>query len=78
MRRRTLNPAVKEAHAAMIPFLPDYDAKAGVTNETCRSCHAMVDVVQGSGAHIRRNVDVSACEGCHGKTGPAAKKFYAD
>lgn len=78
MRRRTLRPDVKEAHAAMIPFLPDYDTKAGVTNETCRSCHATVDVVQRSGAHIRRNTEVTGCEGCHGKTGPASRKFYAN
>ena len=77
MRRTTLSPRFKEAHAAMIPFLPDYDAKAGVTNENCVSCHARVDVVQHSGMQIRKNSDVSACEGCHGKTGPASKRFYA-
>lgn len=78
MKRTTLNPRIKEAHAAMIPFLPDYDTKIGVTNATCASCHAKVDVVQHSAALIRKNVDVGSCEGCHGRSGPANKKFYAD
>ena len=29
MKRTTLNPKVKEAHAAMVPFAPGYDAKVG-------------------------------------------------
>lgn len=78
MKRTTLNPRIKEAHAAMIPFLPEYDAKVGVTNATCVSCHARVDVVQHSAALIRKNVDVGACESCHGKSGPAKKTFYAN
>lgn len=78
MKRATRDPRFKEAHAAMIPFLPDYDAKLGVTDANCVSCHARVDVIQHSGVQIRRNADVTGCEGCHGKTGPASKKFYAN
>ena len=78
MKRPTLNPKFKEAHAAMIPFAPDYDSKVGVTNQTCVSCHTKVDVIQHSGMQIRKNSDVSSCEGCHGKTGPSSKKFYAN
>lgn len=78
MKRRTLNPGVKEAHAAMIPFAPDYDAKVGVTSQVCVSCHARVDVMQHSGMQIRRNADITSCEGCHGKAGIASKKFYAN
>ncbi len=77
MKRPTLNPKVKEAHAAMVPFAPDYDPKVGVTDQVCVSCHAKVDVIQHSGMHIRKNSDVALCEGCHGKTGMASKKFYA-
>lgn len=78
MTRATLNPAVKNAHAAMVPFMPDYDAKAGVTNDNCRTCHARVDVVQHSGMQIRKNTDPSSCAACHGKSGMANKKFYAE
>lgn len=78
MKRTTLNPKFKEAHAAMIPFWPEYDAKVGVTDATCVSCHTKVDVVQHSGLQIRKNVEVASCEGCHGKTGPAKRKFYAN
>ncbi len=78
MARTTLNPKLKEAHAAMIPFAPGYDAKVGVTNETCTSCHGRVDLVQHSGEQIRKNADVASCGGCHGKSGPASKKFYAN
>lgn len=78
MMRTTLNPKFKEAHAAMIPFAPGYDARAGVTNETCVACHAKVDLVQHSGAQIRKNADVGSCAVCHSKAGPASKKFYAN
>lgn len=78
MKRPTLSPTYKEAHAAMIPFLPDYDGKVGVTNANCVSCHSKVDVVQHSGVQIRKNSDTTSCAACHGKTGSAAKKFYVD
>jgi len=78
MTRATLKPAVKNAHAAMVPFMPDYDAKAGVTNDNCRTCHARVDVVQHSGMQIRKNTDPSSCAACHGKSGMANRKFYAE
>jgi hypothetical protein len=78
MKRTTLNAKIKEAHAVMIPFLPDYDQKVGVTNANCLSCHAKVDVIQHSGMYVRKNSDVTLCEGCHSKTGPSSKKFYAN
>jgi hypothetical protein len=78
MRRSTLKPGVKEAHAAMVPFLPDYNEKAGVTNDNCRSCHTKTDVVQHSGVQIRKNTDPSSCAACHGKNGMATRKFYAE
>lgn len=78
MKRTTLNPKFKEAHAAMVPFMPDYDAETGVTNQNCLSCHGKVDVAQHSGVFVRKNSDVAACEGCHSKTGMSSKKFYAN
>lgn len=78
MKKTTLNGKIKEAHAAMVPFAPGFSAKAGVTNEVCASCHAKVDLLEHSAALIRRNVSVTACAACHGKSGPSSKKFYAN
>ncbi len=78
MTRTTLNPKFKEAHAAMVPFAPGYDAKVGVTNGTCTSCHGKVDLLLHSGEQIRKNADVASCGACHGKSGPSSKKFYAN
>lgn len=78
MKRTTLNKKFKEAHAAMIPFAPGYNAKVGVTNDLCVSCHARVDLVQHSGEQIRKNANVSVCTACHSKSGPSSKKFYAN
>ena len=78
VKRTTLKPGIMEAHAVMIPSMPDYDAKSGVTSANCRSCHTRVDVVQHSGVQIRKNSDPSSCAACHGKSGVAAKKFYAE
>ncbi len=76
MTRPTLNPKFKEAHAAMVPFAPGYDPKAGVTSVTCAFCHRKVDLAQHSAALVRKNVNVSSCAMCHSRSGPAAKKFY--
>ncbi len=78
MTRTTLNPQFKEAHAVMIPFAPGYDAGVGVTDQTCTACHATVDILQHSGASIRKNVDARLCAMCHSRSGPASKKFYAN
>lgn len=78
MKRTTLNKKFKDAHAAMIPFAPGYNAKVGVTNELCVSCHARVDLLQHSGEQIRKNANVSVCAACHSKSGPSSKKFYAN
>ncbi len=78
MKRTTLNRKFKGAHAAMVPFAPGYNAKVGVTNKVCASCHARVDLLQHSGEQIRKNANVSSCAACHGKSGPSSKKFYAN
>ena len=78
MKRATLNQKFKEAHAVMIPFMPDYDSKAGVTNENCLSCHTKMDVIQHTGMYIRKNSDVSLCESCHNRSGASSKKFYVN
>ena len=78
MKRTTRNKKFKEAHAAMVPYMPGYDAKAGVTNQVCVSCHGRVDLAQHSGEQLRRNAGASMCAACHSKSGPSSKKFYAN
>ena len=78
MKRTTLDKKTKNAHAAMVPFMPGYDYKRGATNEVCISCHAKTDVLQHSAAEIRKNVGTSLCAACHNKAGPSSKKFYAN
>jgi len=78
MKQATLDKNIKAAHAAMVPFAPGYDAKKGATNQVCVSCHEKVDLMDHSAAQIRRNVSVDMCAACHGNSGPASKKFYAN
>src|SRR3990172_210777 len=78
MKKTTLNRKVKEAHAAMVSFTPGYDAKVGVTNKVCVSCHGKVDLLEHSGEQIRKNANVALCAGCHSQSGPSSKKFYAN
>lgn len=78
MKRATLDKKIKNAHAAMVPFMPGYNAKRGATNENCISCHTKTDVLQHSAAQIRKNVSSAQCAACHNKAGPASKKFYAN
>jgi hypothetical protein len=78
MKQGTLNNKIKNAHAAMVPFAPGYDYKQGATNEVCISCHTNTDLLQHSGAQIRKNVSASTCATCHNKSGLSSKKFYAN
>lgn len=39
-----------------------------VTTLTCTDCHQSVDLLQKSGANLRRQVDVQKCVDCHGTT----------
>ena len=78
MKKTTLNKKFKEAHAAMVPFAPGYDAKMGVTSKVCASCHGRMDLLEHSGEQLRKNASVSVCAACHNKSGPSSKKFYAN
>ncbi len=78
VKERSLDRNIKGGHAAMLPFAPGYDAKKGAGNAVCVSCHENVDVLQHSAAQIRRNVSVDVCAACHGKSGLASRKFYAN
>lgn len=39
----------------------------------CTDCHQSVDLLEKSGAHVRRQVSMSLCYGCHGSTFFAAR-----
>lgn len=76
MKRPTLSAKKENAHAAMVPAVPGYKYKVGVTNENCVFCHSKTDFIQHSAAQIRKNVDPAICARCHGPTGKAESKFY--
>ena len=42
-------------------------------NEKCLVCHPTVDLLEGSAAQARRNVDVTICSACHAS---GANQFY--
>ena len=74
-KRTSLSSNVKEAHVAMMPFVPGFVADKGATNENCSFCHQGAELRDHSAGNIRRNVNVAMCAGCHGPQGPG-KKFY--
>ena len=76
LNRTTLDPKIRDAHAAMMPFVPGYQAAKGATNENCNFCHKGADLRDHSVGNIRKDVNVESCVACHGTQGPG-KKLYA-
>ena len=64
LQRPTLDPRVPEIHRRMLPFAGTW--RGSPRNEDCAFCHRAVDMSgQRSAAHLRRQVAMSACTGCH-------------
>lgn len=61
-KAQSLEPSIPVAHVAMFPFAP---GKAG-HDKQCSWCHRAVDLEQGSGGNLRKQVDVTLCALCHG------------
>jgi hypothetical protein len=59
---QSLDPSIPAAHKAMFPWTP---GKAG-DDKQCRWCHKTVDLVEGSGGGLKKQVDVILCALCHG------------
>ncbi len=52
------------------------ESKLG-TPKNCADCHQSVDVREGSGAALRKQVDPQICDGCHNGGVKGAKVLFA-
>jgi hypothetical protein len=76
LEESTRDPRVLAFHQAMIPYVPGYNARKGVQNAHCITCHRdAVDFDQESGTSLRRTVSIESCVYCHGRTGPGPVYF---
>lgn len=48
------------------------------TPKNCADCHRSVDLMNGSGAALRKQVDPQLCAGCHNSGIKGAKVLYAE
>jgi len=71
----SLDPRVPGIHQKMVPYVPGYNPRKGVTDATCRHCHRSVDLLQKSAAALRKNVSPQNCAVCHTAAGPG-KPLY--
>lgn len=60
----SLDPDIETAHAIHIPMI-----------EECNSCHKGADLLEGSAASLRKQVDPQICFGCHGPEGPGPQLY---
>jgi hypothetical protein len=68
---KSLDPRLPAIHLAMIPYVPGYNPRKGVSNSTCLHCHRSVDLINKSAAALLKNVSPQSCALCHTKAGPA-------
>jgi hypothetical protein len=72
---RSLDPRFPAIHLAMIPYVPGYNPRKGVSNSTCLHCHRSVDLINKSSAALLKNVSPQSCALCHTKAGPAVALY---
>ena len=76
LKQTTSDPRVQAFHNAMLPYTPGFNPRKGAQDKNCVYCHnTAIDFRQESGASLRRNVNVSACVNCHGRSGPGPVYF---
>ncbi len=66
----SLNPKYKTFHRVHL------ESKLG-TPKNCTDCHQVIDLRQGSGASLRKQVDPQLCDGCHNGGLKGAKRLFA-
>ncbi len=66
----SLNPKYKTFHRVHL------ESKLG-TPKNCTDCHQAIDLRQGSGASLRKQVDPQLCDGCHSGGLKGAKRLFA-
>ena len=63
----SLNTDIKTPHAIHIPTLKE-----------CNVCHKKADLLEGSAAALRKQVDPQVCYGCHGPGGPGPQLYQVE
>ncbi len=64
---KSLNPDIKTPHAIHIPMLKE-----------CNVCHKKADLLEGSAAALRKQVDPQICNGCHGPGGSGPQLYQVE
>lgn len=72
---KSLDPRVQAIHQRMIPYVPGYNPRKGVSSTTCRHCHRSVDLINKSAAALLKNVSPQNCVVCHTAAGPGIPLF---
>lgn len=70
LSQRSQDPRVAAIHIKMIPYTPGFNPRRGVTSAVCTQCHRSADLVEGSAAGLRVQVDRRLCALCHAPSGP--------
>lgn len=60
----SLDPDIETVHVIHIPMLQE-----------CNFCHKSADLLEGSAASLRKQVDPQICFGCHGPEGPGPQLY---
>ncbi len=63
----SLDPDIKTPHAIHIPMLKE-----------CNVCHKKADLLEGSAAALRKQVDPQVCNSCHGPGGPGPQLYQVE
>jgi hypothetical protein len=72
---QSLDPRFAAIHTRMIPYVPGYNPRKGVSDSTCRHCHRSVDLISKSASTLRKNVSPQICVVCHTVAGPGILLF---
>lgn len=64
---KSLNPDIKTPHAIHIPMLKE-----------CNTCHKKADLLEGSAATLRKQVDPQVCNSCHGPNGTGPQLYQVE
>jgi hypothetical protein len=72
---QSLDPRFAAIHNKMIPYVPGYNPRKGVSDTTCRHCHRSVDLISKSASTLQKNVSPQICVVCHTVAGPGILLF---
>ncbi len=64
---KSLNPDIDTPHVIHIQIMSE-----------CNLCHKKVDLLEGSAAALRKQVDPQVCNGCHGPSGSGPQLYQVE